>query len=100
MKNTIIVFILIYRRYISPFKGYKCAHHHLYGDGSCSDWSLKVINTYGLFYFINHFHNRLIECHEASEEVKGQNEDGNSNQENSDKCCIPIEVTGCFISWW
>lgn len=29
--------IQLYRRFISPHKGFKCAHHVLHQNGSCSD---------------------------------------------------------------
>lgn len=34
--------IHLYRRHISPRKGFRCAHHVLHGCGSCSDFGLQV----------------------------------------------------------
>ena len=99
MNKVTIDLILFYRRYISPYKGYRCAHDYLYCAGSCSDWSLEVLKTKGTSYFFSNFYGRLIECHEAYEKIKMVNDDENSNEKVSNKCCVPIEISCCFFSW-
>lgn len=32
----------LYRRFISPYKGFRCAHQAVHGRGSCSNYGLRV----------------------------------------------------------
>jgi len=99
MNKIILKIILFYRHYISPYKGYKCAHHHVHGDGSCSYWALGVIEKRGVFYFICNVRPRLVECqlaYEGLKEPKDEKSDDNENKQ-SDKCCIPVEIASCFL---
>jgi putative component of membrane protein insertase Oxa1/YidC/SpoIIIJ protein YidD len=32
-----------YRRYLSPYKGFRCAHAACHGRGSCSDWVARIV---------------------------------------------------------
>jgi uncharacterized protein len=36
-----------YRRFLSPYKGFRCAYGAVYGRGSCSDVVLRVARRYG-----------------------------------------------------
>ncbi|MDQ7091541.1 MAG: membrane protein insertion efficiency factor YidD [Methylococcales bacterium] len=54
MKSLVVFLIQIYQRYLSPYKGFRCAHAVLEGGDSCSQAiKLKVLNQGCLkgFYF-------------------------------------------------
>jgi uncharacterized protein len=38
--------IRLYRRCISPYKGFRCAHHALHQQGSCSHYGLHVFREH------------------------------------------------------
>lgn len=37
--------IRAYQRWISPYKGFRCAHHALHGEGSCSHFGLEAFRS-------------------------------------------------------
>lgn len=49
MSALAIEAIGLYRRHLSPRKGFRCAHHALHNRGSCSDFGLRV---YGRLSFL------------------------------------------------
>jgi putative component of membrane protein insertase Oxa1/YidC/SpoIIIJ protein YidD len=56
----------IYPRYLSPRKGFSCAHNHLHGRGSCSAFGKRVVVKYGVLRFSQLLFLRFAECREAS----------------------------------
>lgn len=59
-----------YQRFISPHKGFSCAHRVLYGCESCSQYFKRVIAEDGLFTAIANAKGRFQECREANEILK------------------------------
>jgi predicted nucleic acid-binding Zn ribbon protein len=45
MSTIAVAGIDLYRRYLSPLKGFRCAHHALHGAGSCSTFGRDVFAT-------------------------------------------------------
>ena len=43
MKKTVIFFIKLYKKYISPYKGTKCPYYP-----SCSDYGIEAFSKYGI----------------------------------------------------
>jgi uncharacterized protein len=37
--------IRAYQRWVSPYKGFRCAHHALHGEGSCSHFGLAAFRS-------------------------------------------------------
>jgi uncharacterized protein len=65
MKQLALLAIVGYKRYISPYKGFACAHRvHLNGD-SCSTFAFNAINEHGLFTGLIMTKARLRECGEV-----------------------------------
>jgi hypothetical protein len=44
IQSAAIGTIGVYRRYLSPCKGYRCANNVLHDNGSCSDFALSVFH--------------------------------------------------------
>ena len=59
-----------YQKFISPHKGFSCAHRVLYGCESCSQYFKQVIAEEGIITAIAKAKGRFQECHEANEILK------------------------------
>ena len=66
IKSIAIHSIKAYRKFISPYKGWKCAHAHIYGGHSCSDYGLVVIEEQGVLQGVSLLRERFKECSSAS----------------------------------
>lgn len=61
-KKILIGGVLFYRKFISPYKGFKCAHsHHTHGL-SCSTYGLKVLNENKPLVALSLIKERLSAC--------------------------------------
>ena len=56
----------VYRRYVSPHKGYRCAYAALHGRMSCSDWAVRVLKRRGSLAFVTWLPRRFRSCAIAS----------------------------------
>jgi putative component of membrane protein insertase Oxa1/YidC/SpoIIIJ protein YidD len=63
-----------YQRFISPHKGFSCAHRVLYGCESCSQYFKRVIAEEGLMIAIGNAQGRFQECREANNILKARRE--------------------------
>ena len=59
-----------YQKFISPHKGFSCAHRVLYGCESCSQYFKQVIAEEGIITAIAKAKGRFQECREANEILK------------------------------
>jgi len=59
-----------YQKFISPHKGFSCAHRVLYGCESCSQYFKQVIAEEGIITAIANAKGRFQECREANEILK------------------------------
>ena len=57
--------IELYQRYISPYKGYRCAYGVHCGGPSCSDYGKQVISEEGVVVGTVRLFHRFQECREA-----------------------------------
>jgi putative component of membrane protein insertase Oxa1/YidC/SpoIIIJ protein YidD len=64
--NLVDCAIRDYQRYISPHKGFSCAHRKLHGEASCSGYFRESVANEGLSKSLQLFPERLAECKEAS----------------------------------
>ncbi|MBD2430048.1 MULTISPECIES: membrane protein insertion efficiency factor YidD [Fischerella] len=62
-----IIAITGYQKYISPHKGFACAHRVLYGGESCSGYIKRVIATEGLQAGLLMSRDRFAACKQASQ---------------------------------
>lgn len=61
-----------YQKFISPYKGFSCAHRVLYGSDSCSQYFKRVIAEEGILMAIANAKERFQECREANEILKSR----------------------------
>ena len=71
-RGIAIAAIAGYQRFISPHKGFSCAHRVLYGCESCSQYFKNVIAEEGIFVAIANAKGRFQECREANEILKAR----------------------------
>jgi len=78
--------INLYQSYISPYKGFCCAHAALYNDVSCSEWGKHKIIEVGLLKAISEIINRLKDCKHAYSIMLSSIDDESkeNNKEDSD----------------
>jgi len=72
--NILINAILFYQRFLSPYKGYSCAHGVYHGRSSCSHWAIRIIKKHGIFMFVPLMKKRIKACQMAYEEIKKEKE--------------------------
>lgn len=70
MKYFCIGIIKLYQRFVSPNKGFKCAHHVLHHRETCSNAVKSLIVSQGLFRAIPSIRVRFRECRAANEYLK------------------------------
>jgi putative component of membrane protein insertase Oxa1/YidC/SpoIIIJ protein YidD len=96
MKSLAIGAIGLYRRYLSPRKGFSCARCVLHGGLSCSGFTQMAIGEHGLLGAVPHIRQRFAECREAARELRARRtlvmeED---NEPNATPSEAPTEFTG------
>ena len=69
-RTVAVTAIAGYQRFISPHKGFSCAHRVLYGCESCSQYFKRVIAEEGILRAITNAKGRFQECREANEILK------------------------------
>ena len=70
LRSVAVTSITGYQKFISPHKGFACAHRVLYGCESCSQYIKQVIAEEGVFTAIAKAKGRFQECREANEILK------------------------------
>jgi len=65
MRLLSIFLISVYQRFISPYKGFNCAHHVLHGEQTCSNAVKTLISENGFLSALPLIHGRFAECREA-----------------------------------
>lgn len=65
-KPAAVLAISGYQRYLSPLKGYHCAHASLYGGPSCSEFGKRAIQANGLLGGLILLEDRFRACHQAA----------------------------------
>jgi len=80
-----------YQRYISPYKGYKCAYSYYTKGCSCSEYAKQSIENYGIIKSIPLINLRLKECRV----VYFENKEARKNSE-VDACNEIAGVCACL----
>jgi putative component of membrane protein insertase Oxa1/YidC/SpoIIIJ protein YidD len=76
-----------YQRYLSPYKGFRCAHRVLHQGESCSQYVKREVRAEGLLVALRRSRLRFAECKEASRVIQTRRKDyliSLSSEETSD----------------
>lgn len=79
-RNLAVSLISGYQKFLSPHKGFSCAHRVLYGGESCSQYFKSVVSEDGIFTAISNAKNRFQECRYANENLKLRKKNYKSQQ--------------------
>ncbi len=70
-----------YQKYLSPYKGFACAHRVFYGGESCSQYVKRMLGEVGFSEAVKASHQRFADCREANQILKAsQNANKNKNK--------------------
>jgi len=75
-----------YQKYISPHKGYRCAHAALYGGPSCSELGKRAIRDYGIIGGLMLLREHFRDCHEAAVKLRTGALAGGARVDEVDDC--------------
>jgi putative component of membrane protein insertase Oxa1/YidC/SpoIIIJ protein YidD len=70
MSSLAVAGIDLYRRYLSPLKGFRCAHHAVHGQGSCSTFGRNVYSRFRFLEATRLLRARFVECRQAANQAK------------------------------
>ncbi|MEO0830636.1 MAG: membrane protein insertion efficiency factor YidD [Pseudomonadota bacterium] len=62
----------LYRRHVSPRKGFACAYRVAHGGASCSAFARQRIARVGAFRAVRPIRQRFADCREAARELAAQ----------------------------
>lgn len=80
LHRSFAVAITGYQRYISPYKGFCCAHRVKHGGMSCSEYVKQALLHHGAWRSIPVIKKRFKECKMAASELNAQRHSGNGDQ--------------------
>ena len=69
MKSLAIRMIEFYQRFLSPYKGYRCAHAAYYGSLSCSEAVKQIVQREGLWGGRRQIRDRFRACGVAARQL-------------------------------
>ena len=107
LSRAALLFIRLYRRWLSPIKGYRCAHNHVHRSGTCSQFGLRAVESQGFIAGLHLTRHRLRECRAAaqtlhhaaqSEQRPDQAHKEKGRKRTSRRCdfstfaCVPFEL--------
>lgn len=65
IEDLAVMAIRLYRRYLSPYKGYRCAHGMLHGGDTCSGFGLRAYRRFPFATAHAVLRRRIEKCREA-----------------------------------
>jgi len=89
VNNSAIIAIIAYQKYLSPHKGFSCAHRLLHGGESCSQYIKRMIAERGVISAIPRARQRLKDCKAANIVMKaGSNKKRRQEKQNLVDDCV------------
>jgi putative component of membrane protein insertase Oxa1/YidC/SpoIIIJ protein YidD len=85
VKFLAILLIVFYQKFISPYKGFRCAYAVLYGGDSCSEAVRKIVQSQGPVGGRQDIRVRFQACKEANEILIGKGQ-RRRRQNDCEKC--------------
>ncbi len=82
----------VYRRHLSPLKGFRCAHAALFGGPSCSEAVRAIVEREGLIPGRTLVLARFARCRSAYTHLRGAKAGGVTAQAQGVCCCGPIPI--------
>ncbi|WP_415912977.1 membrane protein insertion efficiency factor YidD [Neptuniibacter sp. QD37_11] len=99
MKKVAIWGIRLYQRFISPYKGFRCAHAAYHKGDSCSGAVIKIIAEKGVLKGFSSIRQRFADCGDAyrsiMEEEKSEGKKRKDKGKKKDSRCDECIPSGC-----
>src|SRR5579871_6111831 len=89
--NLAVATITLYQRYVSPYKGFRCAFHAHHGGLSCSEYGKQMIHEHGLADGISLIFRRFHECAASARVLRFATQPGPDGRRDSN----PFDASGC-----
>ena len=102
MKHIALWIIAIYQKYISPKKGYSCAHRILNNGQSCSSYCSENLKKHGFVSTVVVMPSRFRQCYKAGIELSEHKKTPRRDRkpgEDTEKACFIAEILSyacCF----
>lgn len=90
IRKSIVFGIKLYQKFISPKKGYRCAHSVVHGGTGCSGAVIKIIQETSIFSWRGLINKRFADCKEAH--IKYQ-----EDKKDKKNKCKPDFEDGCDL---
>lgn len=65
LDRFVVLLIDLYQRFLSPYKGYRCAHARYHGGASCSGAVKRIVIEQGVVHGAPLIRQRFRDCHMA-----------------------------------
>lgn len=99
LSMTAIFAISCYRRFVSPKKGYRCAHGILHGPGqSCSDRALRTLRQDRFPLALQNITNQFALCAAAHDQLRELFDRGSTDLEEGKCCEFLVTVKEWYVS--
>jgi putative component of membrane protein insertase Oxa1/YidC/SpoIIIJ protein YidD len=88
VRHLALLLIVFYQKFISPYKGFRCAYAVLHGGDSCSEAVKKIVRDKGPFGGRRDIRARFQACKEANEILirNGQRRRGRNDCDECPDC--------------
>ncbi|MGI0117057.1 membrane protein insertion efficiency factor YidD [Zooshikella sp. RANM57] len=92
--------IKLYQQYLSPYKGFRCAHAVLNKRDSCSVAVSKIIARRGFLRGYQDIKKQFLRCAMASQHLEDSKRKDKQprKKDNPYYCCLDMPVVDCCIS--
>ncbi len=89
VRSILVFFISLYQKYISPVKGFRCAHHALHKGETCSQFVKRSLLEYDLVTAIQSSQQRFNDCGSAAFHLSKSKPEYNSVLDTKVKLELP-----------
>lgn len=101
--RTPVTFLLLtaiwfYQTFLSQWKGFQCAHHHVHHEGSCSHFAVRAAQQFGFTGMRERLKMRLHECSRAASLLSKQTPGAGRTPKRAGVC--KIFVFPHYGAWW
>jgi len=85
MHTILLLAIDAYKRFISPYKGFRCAYSSLHGGASCSTQVRMIVHSKGVIHGWADIVAQFAACKSAASILISQSADSNSDEEDDNE---------------
>jgi putative component of membrane protein insertase Oxa1/YidC/SpoIIIJ protein YidD len=103
MRAVVVLLIVFYQRYLSPYKGFRCAHAVYHAGPSCSSAVSGIVERAGLLRGLPLIRRRFAECRLAARALRLESEEEKRRRRRErwtpdcdcGDACVPLDALQC-----